>query len=130
MTLFPQFPKFTIFTYCILCLEITLPLTATKNVMPLPERMFMLDLGREEVVTDIVIYPSNDDNYIVPKNAYELFYCDNGKWISLGAKKPLDTVWRITMCLPMHYCCYTTRLKGRKNASLPMKMVSKCGGKM
>lgn len=60
--------------------------TVTKNIMPLPDRMLMFDLHKEEIVTDIVLYSSNDDNYIVPENTYELFYWINERWESLGKK--------------------------------------------
>lgn len=61
-------------------------MTATKNIMPLPDRMLQLDLGAMRTITRIVLYPANDDNYIVKGNTYELFYNDSGRWISLGKK--------------------------------------------
>lgn len=60
--------------------------TVTKNIMSQSERMFMLDLHKGEIVTDIVLYPSNDDNYIVPENTYEFFCWINDRWTSLGKK--------------------------------------------
>ena len=60
--------------------------TATKNIMPLPDRMLQLDFGKAQTITRIVMYPFNDDNYIVIGDTYELFYNDNGRWVSLGKK--------------------------------------------
>lgn len=42
-----------------------------------------IDLGRPVNIDKIVYFERNDDNYVVPDNAYELFYYDNG-WHTLG----------------------------------------------
>lgn len=42
-----------------------------------------LDLGQPINVDSIIMYPQNDDNFVIPGNSYELFYYDRG-WKSLG----------------------------------------------
>lgn len=42
-----------------------------------------LDLRQPMKVDSIIMYPQNDDNFVIPGNSYELFYYDRG-WKSLG----------------------------------------------
>lgn len=46
-----------------------------------------MDFGKRETVTKIRYLPRNDDNIIVPGQLYELFYWDEGGWITLGQQK-------------------------------------------
>ncbi len=44
-----------------------------------------LDLGKPKIVSQITYSPRNRDNYIRPKDEFELYYCDK-EWKSLGVK--------------------------------------------
>lgn len=45
-----------------------------------------MDLGHKRILRKIVYAPRNRDNFIRKGDKYELFYCDEGRWNSLGAK--------------------------------------------
>lgn len=45
-----------------------------------------IDFGKPYVLSRIVYYLKNDDNFVIPNNDYELFYYDM-KWNSLGKQK-------------------------------------------
>lgn len=47
-----------------------------------------LDLGTPRRIGKIVFTPRNRDNFIRTDDEYELFYCNEGKWISAGRIKP------------------------------------------
>lgn len=46
-----------------------------------------LDLGTAKKVSKIVYTPRNRDNYIRPGDTYELFFCSENDWVSLGVVK-------------------------------------------
>lgn len=46
-----------------------------------------LDFGKIMKVDSIIMYPQNDDNFVIPGLCYELLYYDQG-WISLGKTIP------------------------------------------
>ena len=56
-----------------------------------------IDLGEENVISEIKFCPRNDTNCVMPGNDYELFYWDN-RWISLGSKKALDYTLSFKNC--------------------------------
>ncbi len=44
-----------------------------------------MDLGHPEKIAELIYYPVNDGNFVIPDMEYELFYYDFG-WVSLGKK--------------------------------------------
>lgn len=44
-----------------------------------------MDLGCRKKISQLIYYPVNDGNFVIPNMEYELFYYDYG-WISLGKK--------------------------------------------
>lgn len=48
-----------------------------------------MDFGCRKKISEIIFYPKNDGNFIIPGMEYELFYYDFG-WISLGKKHAKD----------------------------------------
>lgn len=47
-----------------------------------------LDLGRSHRIEKIIYTARNRDNYIRPKDTYELFYSSHGDWVSAGVQVP------------------------------------------
>ena len=47
-----------------------------------------LDLGTPQCIEKIVFTPRNRDNFIRTDDEYELFYYNNGKWVSAGRVRP------------------------------------------
>lgn len=49
------------------------------------QKQLIFDFGKAESINSIFLVPRNDDNFIWPGDAYELFYNDGPKgWVSMG----------------------------------------------
>jgi hypothetical protein len=60
---------------------------------PRPDSTWLgMDFGKKVAVTKIRYLPRNDDNIIIPGQLYELFYWNNGGWISLGQQTATEYV--------------------------------------
>lgn len=58
----------------------------------------------EKKISQLIYYPVNDGNFVIPNMEYELFYYDYG-WISLGKKIANDFFWCMIMYRRMLYYC-------------------------
>lgn len=62
------------------------------------------DLGEATALDSIVFFPWNDDNFVLPGHAYELFYYDGG-WVSAG--KRVSEGWQLVYeGVPTHALLY------------------------
>lgn len=61
------------------------PLTST-----LCQEWIGMDFTEPVSISNIYCMPRNDGNYIYPGDEYELYFCDNGRWASLGVKRATE----------------------------------------